>query len=217
MLLPPPLGLLPDVATPPPRARSPSPPPPWIAIERQTMEPVEGASGLRTSSSSVQQKYKFGRPGSSTARIHRVQRCCTEVNDGQRHSSTLFPFVTQLNSPPRCSTTGPLKSWLQAVHCSAPRCCHVVVGRLTPMHLPIFVHWSLSRLEVIPDVLNTSSTSSSKKEAKKKIYLLRDADKFPEHNRLIGASATIHSTTVQLQKEHQFKKIYARGGSKMVM
>ena len=40
------------------------------------------------------------------------------VNDGRR-SSTLFPFVTQLNSPPRCSTTGPSKSWLQAIHCSA--------------------------------------------------------------------------------------------------
>ncbi|XBJ25477.1 hypothetical protein VPH35_003125 [Triticum aestivum] len=75
------------------------------------------------------------------------------------------------------------------------------------MHLPLFVYCSLSRLEVIPNVLNASSTSSYEKEAKKKTYLLRDVGKFLEHNRLIGASATIHSTIVQLQKEHKFKKI----------
>ena len=75
------------------------------------------------------------------------------ANDGCR-SSTLFPLVTQLSSPPRCSTTGRSKSWLQTIHCSASGCCRVVAGRLTPMHHPLFVYWSLSRAEVVPDVLS---------------------------------------------------------------
>ncbi|XP_048539857.1 uncharacterized protein LOC125519017 [Triticum urartu] len=158
------------------------------------------------------QKLLLVRVHLNPVRVWKGRKFYCWANDGRR-SSTLFPFVTQLNSPPRCSSTGPSKSWLQAIRCSAPGCCHLVAGRLTPIHLPLFVYCSLSRLEVIPDVPNASSTSSSKKEAKKKIYLLRDASKFLEqtHRRISDHSFNNSSITKRTSVQKNCRRAGGEG------